>query len=274
MLNVTFSWGWPCAMLLNAVLFTYRHVPWGKGVLFTSKLLPAHLSFSFPCQQKSLRKLSAGLLLFGPSYSQLWTHRKKPVGLPRCSGAESRSSTCPMKSVSSIGISKTWNWPSASSTSASSYCRTIRYLQKEVVFQSPLCKCLCACALCVLELPHSSHFFYVSFFFFPSILASLNIFKERADAWQLAADALVLFVELEMLSWPAEGPYFFLFRAGWAKQPWPSHGQNMKSHRDLLLLYCVVLCRAGAGKLGKKLFYLLFFMKPEILTYCFLLALP
>lgn len=165
--SLTLRGGRPCSRSYNAVLFPYRHILWGEArVLWTGsggKLLSSHLAFPFPHQQKSLQKLSAGLLLSGLSYNQLWMHRKKPAGLPRCSGAESRSSTCPTKSASSTGISKIWNWPSASSTSASSYCRTIRYLRIEGLLQSPACEHLSA--LCILQLLHSGCFF-ISFFIF------------------------------------------------------------------------------------------------------------
>uniref|UniRef100_A0A8D0W2N1 EXS domain-containing protein n=1 Tax=Sus scrofa TaxID=9823 RepID=A0A8D0W2N1_PIG len=60
------------------------------------------------------------------SFSHHWMHRKKALVLLHCDNAESQSSTCPMRNVSNIGILKTLNWPSASSTSVLSCCRTIR----------------------------------------------------------------------------------------------------------------------------------------------------
>lgn len=78
--------------------------------------------------QRSWQRLSAGLLHFRMSFSLHWMHRKKALGSLHCDNAESQSSTCPMRSVSNIGILKTLSWPSASSTSASFCCRTIRCL--------------------------------------------------------------------------------------------------------------------------------------------------
>lgn len=81
-----------------------------------------------------------------------------------------------------------------------------------------------------------------------------------------------------MLSSPAEGPkILILFWAVQAQHRWHEPGDNTKSlqsHRGHLLLQCVVLCGARAGKLGKKLFYLIFVMELEMLAYCFLLELP
>lgn len=164
LLNLTLGrWGHAvgCSMqsyLPTGILFGEKAMLSFTGLI--GKLLPTHLPFSFLYQQKSLQKLSADSLLFGRSYSQRWMHRKKPVGLPRCHGAESQSSTCPTRSVSSIGISKTWNWPSASSTSASSYCRTIRYSQREALWESSVSPRLCACVAfsCLIQANFAHHF--------------------------------------------------------------------------------------------------------------------
>ncbi|OBS73679.1 hypothetical protein A6R68_15783, partial [Neotoma lepida] len=90
-----------------------------------SKPVKRNLPKSTHFIQRSWQRLNAGLLHFRMSFSHHWMRRKKALVSLHCDNAGSQSSTCPMRSVSNIGILKTLSWPSASSTSASSCCRTI-----------------------------------------------------------------------------------------------------------------------------------------------------
>ncbi len=75
--------------------------------------------------QRSLQKHSGDSPRCRMSCSLLWMRSERAVE-PRICAAVALSSTCHSRSAVNIAISKICSWPSASSTSASSCCRTTR----------------------------------------------------------------------------------------------------------------------------------------------------
>ncbi len=79
----------------------------------------------FGCSQRNWLRHSADLQLCRMSCRRLWMPSGR-VMLQGCAVTAKRCCLCPTKSATNIATSKTCSWPSASSTSASSSCRTTR----------------------------------------------------------------------------------------------------------------------------------------------------
>ncbi len=83
------------------------------------------LSSLFGCSQRNWLRHSADLQLCRMSCRHLWMPSGRAM-LQGCAVTVKRCCLYPTKSATNIATSKTCSWPSASSTSASSSCRTTR----------------------------------------------------------------------------------------------------------------------------------------------------